>query len=158
MRLPRSTLRRLGYLGILYLVGLVVMVPLFGTSAGTAQPPLDPAAVVIAFVFELMDSSAGMGFGTALAPTLFVLGYSPLEVTPVLLISKSITGIVAGGVPHEFENVSFSIRPLNDEARIVLLLGSVGAVASVVSIVLTYFTLSVPENDIKIYRTPGRVP
>lgn len=151
MRLPRSTLRRLGYLGLIYLLGLAVMVPFFGTRAETVLLPLVPTVVGVAFAFELMDSAAGMGFGTALAPLLFVLGYEPLAVTPVLLISESITGVISGGVHHELKNASFSVRPLNAETKTMLLMGSVGAVASLISIVLTYFALSLPETYIETY-------
>jgi uncharacterized protein len=151
MRLPRSTLRRLGYLGIIYILGLAIMVPFFGTSAETLLLPLVPTVIALAFTFELMDSSAGMGFGTALAPVLFILGYSPLEVTPVLLISESITGMVSGGVHHELKNASFSFRPLNDETKLMLIMGGVGAVASVISIILTYFAFSLPESYIEAY-------
>lgn len=151
MRLPRSTLRRLGYLGLIYFLGLAVMVPFFGTTTETFLLPLIPTVVILALSFELMDSAAGMGFGTALAPLLFILGYSPLAVTPVLLISETITGFVSGAVHHELKNASFSFRPLNDETKTMLLLGSVGAVASIVSIVLTYFALSLPESYIETY-------
>lgn len=151
MRLPHSTLRRLSYLGLIYILGLAIMVPFFGTSAETLLLPLVPTVIALAFTFELMDSSAGMGFGTALAPVLFILGYSPLEVTPVLLISESITGAVSGAVHHELKNASFSFRPLNDETKLMLIMGGVGAIASVVSIVLTYFALSLPESYIETY-------
>lgn len=151
MRLPRSTLRRLGYLGVVYVVGVVSMVPMFGPSAESALLPLVPTVIVLAFTFELMDSAAGMGFGTALAPVLFLFGYSPLQVTPVLLISEAITGLISGGVHHELKNASFSFRPLSDSTRMMLLMGGVGAVASVASIVLTYFALSVPDAYIETY-------
>ncbi|WP_233738197.1 TSUP family transporter [Halocatena pleomorpha] len=151
MRLPRATLRRLGYLGLIYLLGLGVMVPFFGTTAETVLLPLIPTVVGVAFTFELMDSAAGMGFGTALAPLLFILGYDPLAVTPVLLISESITGIISGGVHHELKNASFSVRPVNAETKTMLLMGSVGAVASIVSIMLTYFALSLSESYIETY-------
>jgi uncharacterized protein len=59
--------------------------------------------IVIAFLFEGLDSSDGMGFGTALAPLLFILGYEPLQVVPILLLSEMLTGLIAGFVHHEFD-------------------------------------------------------
>ncbi|XVH33413.1 TSUP family transporter (plasmid) [Haloferacaceae archaeon DSL9] len=150
MRLPRSTILRLGSLGLIYIFGVAVTTIVFGPRTGTVLS-LVPTVIGLAFIFELMDSSAGMGFGTALAPVLFLLGYSPLQVTPVLLISETITGLISGGVHHELKNASFSFRPLNDESRIMLLMGGVGAVASIASIVLTYFALTIPEAYIKTY-------
>ncbi|WP_433630627.1 TSUP family transporter [Halomicrococcus sp. NG-SE-24] len=149
MRLPLSTLRRLALLGVVYVVGLAAMLPLF--DAARPGLPLVPTVVAVAFAFELMDSAAGMGFGTALAPLLFVLGYTPLQVTATLLISESVTGLVSGGVHHELENVRFSLRPPNDEMEIVLLLGGVGGLASVASIVLVYFALRPPASFVETY-------
>ena len=51
---------------------------------------LIPLIILIAFIFEFMDSAAGMGFGTGLTPLLLILGYSPLQVVPTLLISQAI--------------------------------------------------------------------
>jgi hypothetical protein len=67
------------------------------------------------------------------------------------LVSEAITGLISGGVHHELKNASFSVRPLNDETRMMLLMGGVGAVASVVSIVLTYFALTIPDVYIETY-------
>ncbi|MFD1511941.1 sulfite exporter TauE/SafE family protein [Halomarina rubra] len=151
MRLPRSTVRRLGYLGAVYLAGLASMTLLLGPSTEAVLLPLVPTVIALAFTFELMDSAAGMGFGTALAPVLFLLGYDPLQVTPVLLVSEAVTGLISGGVHHELKNTSFSFRPLNDATRMMLLLGGVGSVASIVSIVLTYFALTLPDVYIETY-------
>jgi len=63
--------------------------------------------IMLAFFFELMDSSAGMGFGTGLTPLLLLIGYEPLQVVPILLISESVTGFTTGIFHHEFENVKF---------------------------------------------------
>ena len=57
---------------------------------------LIPLVIILAFIFETMDSCAGMGFGTGLTPLLFLLGYEPLQVVPILLISETITGFTAG--------------------------------------------------------------
>ena len=61
--------------------------------------------ILLAFLFESMDSMAGMGFGTALSPLLFLLGYNPLQIVPVILISESITGLTDTIFDHEFKNV-----------------------------------------------------
>ncbi|MFD1513413.1 TSUP family transporter [Halomarina rubra] len=151
LRIPARSLRRLSLLGLVYIVGMGLMawwLPPFGQE--TSYVVLG-ALVLTAFVFELLDSAAGMGFGTALAPLLFILGYDPLQVTPVLLISETLTGLVSGGVHHELRNARFSIRPLNAETRLMLLLGGVGAAATLVSIVLAYFALVLPESFIKLY-------
>ena len=53
----------------------------------------------IAFLCEYMDSSLGMGYGTILTPVLMILGFSPLDVVPCLLLSEALSGTFAGGSP-----------------------------------------------------------
>jgi len=108
--------------------------------------------IIIAFCFELMDSCAGMGFGTGLTPLLFLMGYEPLQIVPVLLLSEAITGFTAGYFHHEFENVKFSIiRPLTRETKIVLMIAIIGCFAIIFSVILSYFTIQFPKTIIKTY-------
>jgi hypothetical protein len=99
-----------------------------------------------------MDSSAGMGFGTGLTPLLFLLGYEPLQVVPILLISEAITGITAGIFHHEFQNVKFSLKKhVNNETRIVAMIAGIGCLAIVSSIFIAYFAIVFPKTLIKTY-------
>jgi len=82
--------------------------------------------ILIAFIFEMMDSLAGMGFGTALTPLLLLLGYSPLQVVPTLLISEALTGAIDAFFDHEFKNVRFSFHPTNDATKLSILIASFG--------------------------------
>ena len=108
--------------------------------------------IIIAFCFELMDSCAGMGFGTGLTPLLFIMGYEPLQVVPVLLLSEAITGFTAGYFHHEFENVRFSIkRPLTRETKIMLMIALIGCCAIIFSVVLSYLAIQFPKTIIKTY-------
>ena len=108
--------------------------------------------IILAFLFETMDSCAGMGFGTGLTPLLFLLGYDPLQVTPILLISEAITGFTSGFFHQEFENVHFTIkRPWNKETKIMILMSVTGCLAIIVSVTLTYLTFQLPKESIKIY-------
>ncbi|MFC4990310.1 TSUP family transporter [Saliphagus infecundisoli] len=151
MRLPQATLKRLGLLMVVYLVGLAAMVPFFDNGVGPTALPLLPIVILVALLFEWMDSAAGMGFGTALAPLLFLMGYNPLQVIPVLLISETVTGAVSGGVHHELKNASFSFSPLNEATKTMLFIGAIGSLATGVSITLAYFALTLPESYIKMY-------
>ncbi|MFX0072086.1 MAG: sulfite exporter TauE/SafE family protein, partial [Candidatus Hermodarchaeota archaeon] len=101
--------------------------------------------IVLAFIFETMDSTAGMGFGTCMAPLLFLLGYSPLQIVPTLLISQSITGFIVSFFDHEYKNIHFSFRPLNDATKISLIIGLFGCIAIFTSIFLAYYALNFSE-------------
>jgi uncharacterized protein len=111
-----------------------------------------PAVVLLAFVFETMDSAAGMGFGTALGPLLLALGYGPLAVAPALLLSEALTGLTAGGMHNEFKNAEFAIAwPPNPATKLVGLIAGTGIVAITFSVILTYFALDLPSSVIKTY-------
>jgi uncharacterized membrane protein YfcA len=63
------------------------------------------ALFVLALVAELIDSTVGMGFGTLLGPTLTIgFGYLPAFVVPILLISQTASGLLAGLSHQELRN------------------------------------------------------
>jgi len=107
--------------------------------------------ILLAFLFESIDSMAGMGFGTALSPLLFLLGYSPLQIVPAILISETITGITDTIFDHEFKNVRYSFHPLNDATKIALIMAFFGCLAIFVSIFLGYYAIKFPNLLIKTY-------
>ncbi|MFX1389986.1 MAG: TSUP family transporter [Promethearchaeota archaeon] len=107
--------------------------------------------ILLAFLFELMDSMAGMGFGTALSPLLLLLGYTPLQVVPTILISETITGLIDTIFDHEFENVRYSFHPLNEATKLALIMASFGCFSILLSISLGYFAIRFPDFVIKTY-------
>lgn len=155
LRLESTSLRKLLLVGVGYLclVGLTIGLihnPAGATSSVSAW--LIPSVVLLAFVFETMDSAAGMGFGTALAPLLLAMGYDPLSVVPVLLVSEAVTGLISAAAHHEFRNVHFSLKGgANEATRLMLLIAGVGVVAIIGSVVLTYLAISLPDPVIKTY-------
>ena len=113
---------------------------------------LIPLVIILAFLFETMDSCAGMGFGTGLTPLLFLLGYEPLQVVPILLISEAITGFTAGFFHQEFENVNFNFKKsLNKETKIILNIALLGIFAIVLSVFLTYYSVKLEKSIIQTY-------
>ncbi|MFX1393899.1 MAG: TSUP family transporter [Promethearchaeota archaeon] len=107
--------------------------------------------IILAFLFESMDSAAGMGFGTCLAPLLFLFGYNPLQVVPAILISEAITGAIDSFFDHEFKNVRYQFFPLNDTTKVSLIIAFFGCIAIFTSIYLGYFALKFPDFMIKLY-------
>ena len=63
---------------------------------------------LLSFFCEYMDATLGMGFGTTLAPVLLIIGFDPLQIVPVVLISELFTGILSGVMHHREGNVDFS--------------------------------------------------
>lgn len=157
LKLDRATLLKLP----LIIVGYCLLVAASISWAGGFGAPasgLETAAVfvpmvlILAFLFETLDAAAGMGFGTALAPLLFALGYGPLEVVPVLLLSESVTGLVSAAIHHEFHNVRFTFHgPKNEATKLMFLIAGVGIVSIVASVALTYLAIKLPASAIKAY-------
>ncbi|MFX0070916.1 MAG: TSUP family transporter [Candidatus Hermodarchaeota archaeon] len=107
--------------------------------------------VLIAFIFEVMDSGAGMGFGTGLTPLLLLIGFEPLQIVPTILISESITGFVDSYFDKEFKNADFKFHPMSDDTRIAFIIAFFGCISIAISIYLTYAALNLPTTFIKIY-------
>jgi len=113
---------------------------------------LIPIVIILAFLFETMDSCAGMGFGTGLTPLLLLMGYEPLQVVPILLISEAITGFTSSFFHQEFENVKFKIKkPINKETKVMLNIAIIGVIAIIISVFLTYYAIQLEKNVIKTY-------
>jgi uncharacterized membrane protein YfcA len=101
---------------------------------------------VLAFFCEYIDSTLGMGYGTALTPLLMVLfGLEPLVVVPCVLASELVTGVSAGIAHHSVGNVSFTRRSKATKVAAILSACSVvGAVAAAL------VALSVPKVYLKV--------
>lgn len=100
----------------------------------------------IALAAEYVDSTLGMGYGTSLTPILLLLGYSPLEVVPTVLLSELVTGLLAAGLHHRAGNVNF--RRGSQDLKSGLVLSALSVVGAVIAVVLA---VSLPANVVKLY-------
>jgi uncharacterized membrane protein YfcA len=110
------------------------------------NPEFSLPIILLAFVCELVDSSLGMGYGTTLTPLLLALGYEPIAIVPAVLLSESITGVLAGFFHHEFGNAN--LRPGSKDFKVtaVLTLLSILGVLMAVRI-----AVNVPAWVVKLY-------
>jgi len=65
---------------------------------------------VFAFFCEYVDSTLGMGYGTTLTPVLLIMGFKPLQIVPVVLLSELISGLLAAFFHHREGNVNLKPR------------------------------------------------
>lgn len=63
------------------------------------------AIILMAFLCEYMDSTLGMGYGTTLTPVFLLMGFSPMQIVPAILLSELISGLLAGFCHHREGNV-----------------------------------------------------
>ena len=163
LRLDRENLQRIGLALLVWVLGLGFLtefvVPQFSTgSVGTllgipSVLGLAPIVVLAAFVFETLDSASGMGFGATIGALLLVLGFDPLAVTPVLLLSEAATGIVSGFFHNEFKNVEFGFGTDSaaETTKVLGLIVAVGSLAVVLSVVLAYLAVEVSGTFVQVY-------
>ncbi|UCB47384.1 MAG: sulfite exporter TauE/SafE family protein [Spirochaetota bacterium] len=125
---------------------------------------------IIAFFAEYVDSTLGMGYGTALTPILLLFGFDPLEVVPAILLSEFITGISAGFTHHSIGNVNFKLKTMSIKniissfrslgiieslrrgmplhLKVVLLIASCSIVGTIGAI---FIAINIPKLYLKLY-------
>ncbi|NIO03757.1 MAG: TSUP family transporter [Proteobacteria bacterium] len=127
-------------------------------------------AAPLAFVCEYIDSSLGGGYGTTLTPILLLMGYNPLQVVPVILISELCSGLLAAFFHHREGNVDFKpkmmdisiiaeklkslgwIEGFKRGVPLHLKIASLLALCSVVgTIVAVFAAVSIPRYWLKLY-------
>jgi len=101
---------------------------------------------LVAFMSEYLDSGLGMGYGTALAPILIILGYEPLKVVPAILISQLVTDIAAAIFHHNLYNVDLKIGSNDFKAASLL-----GAVSSLGVVIAVLTAIKIPKRILMLY-------
>lgn len=101
--------------------------------------------VLMAFLCEYTDSTLGMGYGTTLSPMLLLMGFEPLQVVPVVLLSELVTGMLAGIFHHNEGNVNF--RDVNVR-KIVSVFAGAGVIGTLMAVVIA---LNIPKTYLQIY-------
>lgn len=103
-------------------------------------------AAIAAFVSEYLDSGLGMGYGTALAPILILMGYNPLKVVPAILISQLVTDIAACFCHHNLSNVDLHVK--SNDFRVALFLGIISSAGVIVAAIIA---LAIPKWMLTLY-------
>jgi uncharacterized membrane protein YfcA len=88
-----------------------------------------------AMLCELVDSSLGMGYGTALTPILLMLGLDPRQIVPAVLVSELVTGVTAGLLHHHDGNIDL-VRDRRAR-RVFCLLSALSTVGAVVAVLIS---------------------
>lgn len=125
---------------------------------------------MFAFLCEYMDSTLGMGYGTTLTPVFILMGFSPIQIVPVILFSELVTGLLAGFFHHREGNVNFSPKTIDlssvldriktigyveifkrsmpRDLKIALLLGLCSAFGTVFAV---FVAINIPKLWLKMY-------
>jgi len=100
----------------------------------------------LAFACEYVDSTLGMGYGTALTPILFLFGLVPAEVVPAVLLSELATDAAGVVLHHRAGNVNFHLG--SQDLKIGFVIGAVSAAGAIAGVVAS---VSLPIGVVKTY-------
>lgn len=104
----------------------------FWPSLGGSSAAVFLAVFLAALGCEFIDSALGMGYGTTLTPVLLLVGFTPLQVVPCVLLSELMTGIAAAFMHQRDGNVDFlHDRQARGVALLLSLLSAFGALLAV---------------------------
>lgn len=120
-------------------VWVVVVAGLFVVATLSGLVPLTGAVlavIAVCFVFEMVDSSLGMGYGTSLTPILLLAGFEPHELVPTILVSEFLSGFAAFFFHAEAGNVRLDSRSVHLRSGMTLSVFSVVGVLAGVNLAL----------------------
>lgn len=101
---------------------------------------------ILGFVAAFVDSSFGMGYGM-IAPLLIILGFDPLLIVPILLLSQMIAGFTGMIFHYLFRNVEFDLETkVNIKVTAVFTLSGMMGIFSAI-----FIAINLPEAFIMFY-------
>ena len=119
---------------------------MFPAVTGNLSAKMVLGIFLVSLVFEFVDSSLGMGYGTALTPVLMLLfGFELHQIVPCILLSECLAGASAGLMHHHDGNVNFI---QDKQARGTVLTLSVLSVVGV-AVGVNLATWSIPKFFVK---------
>lgn len=126
--------------------------------------------MLFAVIFEFIDSSMGMLYGTLLSPILIIYGFEPAITVPAILFSQAFGGFIASTFHHKYKNADFSLkttdiniikRKLSEigyvesfkkgtttDFKVVFFITSIGIIATIFS---AFLALNIPKSLVKGY-------
>jgi len=127
-------------------------------------PTLFTGVAILALVCEYIDASIGMGYGTTLTPLLLIIGFSPLEVIPAVLLGQLAGGLIGGFAHHRVGNISLDFRqderlikqrlrglgylPKSFDAKVIFILAVCGVFGALVGV---FSAVNMPQLILKTY-------
>jgi uncharacterized membrane protein YfcA len=127
-------------------------------------PALFVIVAFIAFSFQFMSVSMGLGYGTVLTPVLVIIGFAPLQVVPAVLLSQFVGGVIGGVTHHRVGNISLDFRrderlikerlrglgylPRSHDAKVIFILAICGALGALVGV---FSAINIPKLALEIY-------
>ncbi len=103
---------------------------------------------ILAAILEYGEATLGMGYGTILAPILILMGYEPLILVPVILLSQFFAGFLAALFHHVFNNMDLT----NPQERTALSTFAITGIFGVTASILV--SISLPPLLVALMDSP----
>ncbi len=158
--LQKSEIRAIGISVLIFSFLLVLSLWLAGNpfaSTTSLTPELTGGktiiwwVVLLAVVFEFLDSAAGMGYGTAITPMLLAVGFQPIQIVPVIMMQQAAAGLTSAFLHREFSNVEWRMKPVSESVRLSLIITISGCFAIILSVSAVYGFFKLSQQWIKLY-------
>ena len=102
--------------------------------------------LALSFCSGVIDLSLGMGYGFTVTPVMLMLGFTPQEAVPAVLISSLVGGIASSIWNHRLHNVDFSYNSRAFRiASFTAALGVLGAITGV------FISFNLPARIVSLY-------
>ena len=102
--------------------------------------------LVLSFGSGVIDLSLGMGYGFTVTPLMLMLGFTPSEAVPAVLISSFVGGLSSSIFNHRFQNVDFTY---NSRAfRIAAFTAGIGVLGAITGVFISF---NLPERIVGLY-------
>ena len=102
--------------------------------------------LALSFCSGVIDLSLGMGYGFTVTPVMLMLGFTPQEAVPAVLISSLVGGIASSIWNHRLHNVDFS---LNGRAfRIASFTAALGVLGAIIGVFISF---NLPARIVSLY-------
>ena len=102
--------------------------------------------LALSFCSGVVDLSLGMGYGFTVTPIMLMLGFTPQEAVPAVLISSFIGGVSSSIWNHRLHNVDFH---LNSQAfKIAAFTAALGVFGAIVGVFISF---NLPVRIISLY-------
>lgn len=127
-------------------------------------PTLFVVVALIAFLFQFMSVSMGLGYGAPMTPVLLIIGFAPLQVVPAVLSSHFVGGVIGRVAHHRVGNINLDFRrddelikerlrglgylPRSPDAKVIFILAICGVIGALVGV---FCAINIPKHALETY-------
>ena len=102
--------------------------------------------LALSFCSGIIDLSLGMGYGFTVTPVMLMLGFTPQEAVPAVLISSFVGGLSSSIWNHRLNNVDFNF---NSQAfKIASFTASLGIIGAIIGVFISF---NLPARIVSLY-------